>query len=46
MTTRCGHEVALLDSGGTLVIDGKVTVQEVGRNTDALCPLRRIAAAW
>jgi len=29
MTTRCGHEVALLDSGGTLVIDGKVTVQEV-----------------
>jgi D-galactose 1-dehydrogenase len=28
MTTRCGHEVALLDSGGTLVIDGKVTVQE------------------
>jgi D-galactose 1-dehydrogenase len=29
MTTRCGHELALLDSGGTLVIDGKVTVQEV-----------------
>jgi len=29
MTTRCGHEVALLDSGGTLVIDGKVTLQEV-----------------
>ena len=28
MTTRCGHEVALLDSGGTLVIDGKVTMQE------------------
>ncbi|MCA3279372.1 MAG: Gfo/Idh/MocA family oxidoreductase [Roseomonas sp.] len=26
--TRCGHEVALLDSGGTLVIDGNVTVQE------------------
>jgi D-galactose 1-dehydrogenase len=28
MTTRCGHEVALLDSGGTLAIDGRVTVQE------------------
>ena len=28
ITTRCGHEVALLDSGGTLVIDGRVTVQE------------------
>jgi len=28
MTTRCGHEVSLLDSGGTLVIDGRVTVQE------------------
>ncbi|MGI9129937.1 MAG: Gfo/Idh/MocA family protein [Roseomonas sp.] len=28
ITTRCGHEVALLDSGGTLVIDGKVTLQE------------------
>ena len=28
MTTGCGHEVALLDSGGTLVIDGRVTVQE------------------
>jgi D-galactose 1-dehydrogenase len=27
MTTRCGHEVALFDSGGTLVIDGQVTVQ-------------------
>jgi D-galactose 1-dehydrogenase len=27
MTTRCGHDVALLESGGTLVIDGKVTVQ-------------------
>jgi D-galactose 1-dehydrogenase len=27
MTTRCGHEVALLDSGGTLVIDGKVMLQ-------------------
>jgi D-galactose 1-dehydrogenase len=28
ITTRCGHEVALLDSGGSLVIDGQVTVQE------------------
>jgi predicted dehydrogenase len=28
MTTSCGHELALLDSGGTLLIDGKVVVQE------------------
>ncbi len=28
ITTRCGHEVALLDSGGTLVIDGQVTMKE------------------
>jgi len=28
IATQCGHEVALLDSGGTLVIDGVVAVEE------------------
>ena len=28
LSTRCGHDLALLDSGGTLLIDGAVAVQE------------------
>lgn len=28
LTTTCGHDLALLDSGGTMLIDGAVTVQE------------------
>lgn len=28
ITTQCGHELALLDSGGRLVIDGAVAVEE------------------
>jgi D-galactose 1-dehydrogenase len=28
IATQCGHELALLDSGGRLVIDGAVAVEE------------------
>jgi hypothetical protein len=28
LATQCGHTIALTDSGGTLAIDGTVTVQQ------------------